>query len=130
MVLDECCAVEGLAVEYASLRARVGSRYRYHTTANQRQRALALDQVEHQRQYNEYAARFEATRSRISEACEQREAIIAKRGWMQSYLDTLKRQGLIAEFDEALWYGTVDQVRVTQNGKLRFIFKDGTVFEE
>ena len=27
---------------------------------------------------------------------------------------------LIAEFDEVLWYGAVDQVRVTQDGKLRF----------
>jgi hypothetical protein len=37
---------------------------------------------------------------------------------------------LIAEFDEVLWYGAVDQVRVTQDGRLRFIFNDGVMVEE
>lgn len=55
--------------------------------------------------------------------------LIAKRGRIQNYLDTLNRQELITEFDEVLWYGTVDQVRVTQDGKLRFIFKDETEIE-
>jgi hypothetical protein len=44
-------------------------------------------------------------------------------------LDKLERHELIAEFDEVLWYGTVDQVRVTQDGKLRFILKDGAMAE-
>ena len=88
-----------------------------------------LDQAEYQRQYDEYAVRFEVTRRRINEVSEQREALIAKRGRLQSCLDTLKRQELIAEFDEVLWHGTVDQVRVKQDGKLRFIFKDETEIE-
>lgn len=62
----------------------------------------ALDQAEYQRQYDEYAARFEAIRSRINEVSVQREAFIAKRGQLQSYLETLKHQELIAEFDEVL----------------------------
>ena len=90
----------------------------------------ALDQVEYQRHYDEYAARFEATRSRIDKVGEQREVLTAKRGRIQSYLDTLKRKELIAEFDEVLWRGTVDQVRVTKDGKLRFIFTDGTAIED
>ncbi|MEA4899046.1 MAG: hypothetical protein VB115_12510 [Christensenellaceae bacterium] len=76
-----------------------------------------------------YAARFEAARGRISEVSEQREALIAKRGLLQTYLETLKRQALITEFDEVLWYGTVDQVRATHDEKLRFIFKDGAEIE-
>jgi len=56
--------------------------------------------------------------------------LIAKRGHLQSYLDTLKRQELITEFDVVLWYGIVDQVRATSDGKLRFILKDGTEIEE
>ena len=61
----------------------------------------------------------------MSEVNEQREALIAKRGRIQSHLETLNRQELIIEFDEVLWYGMVEQVRVTQDRKLRFIFKDG-----
>ncbi len=129
-VLDECCDVEGLAVGYAALQAElevVTGLMQRHISANAHS---ALDQAEYQRQYDEYAAQFEATRNRINEVGEQREAVIAKRGRIQSYLDTLKRQELVADFDEVLWYGTVDQVRVTQDGKLRFIFKDETEIEE
>jgi hypothetical protein len=90
----------------------------------------ALDQAEYQRQYDEYAARFEAVRSWIREVSEHGEALIAKRGRIQSYLKTLKDQQHIVEFDEALWYGTVAQMRVTLDGKLRFSFKDGTEIEE
>ena len=114
-VLDECCDVEGLAAEYASLQAElevVTGLMQRHISANAHS---ALDQVEYQRQYDEYAARFEATRSRINEVSEQREALIAKRGRIQSYLETLQRQDLITEFDEVLWYGSVDQVLVTQD---------------
>ena len=90
----------------------------------------ALDQVEYQLQYDEYAARSEATRSRISKVGEQREALIAKRGRIQSYQNILKRQELITEFDEALWYGTVNHVRVARDGKLRIIFRDSHVIQE
>ena len=56
--------------------------------------------------------------------------LIAKRGQLQSYLDTLQRQELITEFDEVLWHGMVDQVLATQDGKLRFVFKDETEIED
>ncbi len=129
-VLDQCCDVERLAAEYASLQAElevVTGLMQRHISANAHS---ALDQAEYQRQYDEYATRFEAARTQLDSINEQREALIAKRGRLQSYLDTLKRQELITEFDEVLWYGMVDQARVTKDGKLRFIFKDETEIEE
>jgi site-specific DNA recombinase len=117
-------------VEYAALQSElevVTDLMQRHISANAHS---TLDQAEYQHQYDEYAARFEATRSRIDGVSEQREALIAKRGQIQSYLETLQRQELIAELDEMLWYGMVDQVRVTLDGKLRFIFKDGAQIEE
>ena len=48
---------------------------------------------------------------------------------LQSYLETLSRKDLITNFDEVLWNGMVNQVRVTQDGRLRFIFKDKTEIE-
>ena len=50
---------------------------------------------------------------------------IAKRGKLTEYLETLRNQGIISSFNETLWYGTVEQVRVTTEGNLRFIFRDG-----
>ena len=129
-VLDECYDVEGLVAEYATLQAElevVTSLMQRHISANAHS---ALDQADYQRQYGEYAARFGVTRNRINEVGEQREALIAKRGRIQSYLDTLKPQELITEFDEVLWYGMVDQVLVVKDGKLRFIFNDGVVIED
>ena len=129
-VLGECCDVQGLTTDTPPCKPIfeiITGLMQRHISANAHS---ALNQTEYQRQYDEYAARFEATRSRINEAGEQREALIAKRGRIQSYLDTLKRQELITEFDEVLWYGMVDKVRVTLDGKLRFIFKDETEIEE
>ena len=129
VVLDECCDVDGLATEYATLQAElevVTSLMQRHISANAQS---ALDQTEYQRQYNEYAARFEATRSRIDEVEEQREVLIAKRGRIQNYLGTLQRQELITEFDEVLWYGTVERVWASAKGSVRFVFKDGQEVE-
>jgi hypothetical protein len=58
--------------EYATIQAElevVTGLMQRHISAN------ALDKVEYQRQYDEYAARFEAARSRINEVNEQREAL-------------------------------------------------------
>ena len=41
----------------------------------------------------------------------------------------LRKQGPIRTFNEALWCGSVDQVRIKENGIMRFIFKDGAVVE-
>lgn len=41
-----------------------------------------------------------------------------------------KSGGGSAALVEVLWYGALDQVRVTQDGKLRFIFKDATEIGE
>ena len=35
----------------------------------------------------------------------------------------------LPSFNETLWYGTVEQVRVLKDGKLRFIFKDGSMVD-
>ena len=72
-VLDECCDVEGAAAEHASLQAElevVTGLMQRHISANAH---CALDQAEYQRQYDEYAARFEVIRSRIDEVGERHE---------------------------------------------------------
>jgi site-specific DNA recombinase len=128
--MDECCDVQGLAAENNALQAEleiVTGLMQRHVSANA---YTVMDQAEYQRQYDDYAARFSAARNRINEVNAQRETLIANRGQIQCYLETLKNQELIAEFDEVLWYGTMDQARVTQDGKLRFIFKDGTEIDE
>ncbi len=128
--MDACCDVQRLASEYNTLQAElevVTGLMQRHISANAH---TVMDQAEYQRQYDDYAARFSVARNRINEVSAQREALIAKRGQIQSYLDTLENQDMITEFDEVLWHGMMDQVRVTMAGQLRFVFKDGTEITE
>ena len=87
--------------------------------------ATAMDQDEYNRQFAEYEARYNETRRCIADVESEQKQRIAKRGKLTEYLETLRNQGLISSFNETLWYGTVEQVRVTAEGNLRFIFRDG-----
>ena len=87
--------------------------------------ATAMDQDAYNRQFAEYEARYNETRQRIADVESEQKQRIAKRGKLTEYLETLRNQGLISSFNETLWYGTVEQVRVTTEGNLRFIFRDG-----
>ena len=87
--------------------------------------ATAMDQDEYNRQFAEYEARYNEIQQRIDNVESERHQRIAKCGKLAEYLETLRNQGLISSFNETLWYGTVEQVRVTTEGNLRFIFQDG-----
>lgn len=90
---------------------------------------VAIDQAEYQRQYDEYEARFHEAQRRIAEAEAHWEALTAKCGKLKGYLDMLREQGPIRTFNEALWCGAVEQVRILKDRTMRFIFKDGAVVE-
>lgn len=127
--LRERCDTSGLAEQLAALRTEleiITGFMQRHISVNAH---VAMDQGEYQRQYDEYEARFNDTQRRIAEAEAHREALTAKRGKLKGYLDTLNEQGTIRTFNEALWCGAVDQVRILKDGTMRFIFKDGAVVE-
>ena len=117
----------------AKRRAELETEIEIVTELMQRQIALnatqALDQEAYQRQYDEYEARYNATRQALTEINAQQSALAARQGKIAEYISLLQEQGLITEFNESLWYATVDQVRVLADGRLRFIFKDGTRIE-
>ena len=86
----------------------------------------AQNQEEYQRKYTGYCERFEAVRNRLSEiqdACLER---TAKRVKIQMFIEEIGRcDGLVADFDEELWYSTVDSVTVYEDKKMTFTFRDG-----
>lgn len=50
----------------------------------------------------------------------------AKRTKMAMFLDRLTGCGnLVTEFDEEIWYSTVDSVTVYKDGRMVFAFRDG-----
>ena len=79
--------------------------------------ATAMDQDEYNRQFAEYEVRYSEIRQRIAKVESEQKQRRGKRGKLAEYLETLR--------NETLWYGTVEQVRVTTEGNLRFIFRDG-----
>ena len=127
--LGECCDTQELSTESAVLQAEmevVSGLMQRHISANAH---VAMDQAEYMRQYDEYTSRFNEAGYRLAETAAQREVLVARRGQIQSYLETLRKQALIPKFDESLWYGTIEQVRIQADGIMKFFFKDGTQIE-
>lgn len=90
----------------------------------------AMDQAEYGRKYNGYCERYEAARLRLAEIGELRLGRIAKRTKISLFLKELaSREGLVAEFDEELWYATVDHVAVYEDKRMVFTFRDHTQVE-
>jgi len=56
---------------------------------------------------------------------ERWEALTAKRGRLKGYLDMLRKQGQIRTFNETLWCGAVEQVRIKEDGTMRFFSRMG-----
>ena len=90
----------------------------------------AMDQAEYERKYNGYCERYEAARVRLAEIGELRLGRIAKRTKISLLLKELASwEGLVAEFDEELWYATVDHVAVYEDKRMVFTFRDHTQVE-
>lgn len=87
----------------------------------------ALNQEEYQRRYIALTERYAAARARMTEIDALRLERIAKRTNIIRFLKMLVKQGdLIAEFDEELWYITVESVTVYADQSLLFTFRDGS----
>ena len=90
----------------------------------------AMDQGEYERKYTRYCDRYEAARKRLAEIGELRLERNAKRTKIAMFLERLENSAeLVTEFDEELWYSTVDFVTVYEDMRLVFAFRDGQEIE-
>ena len=128
-VMAERCEVETLNEENARLQAELEVTTGLMERLIAANAAMAQDQAEYNRQFAEYETRYNMLREKIAEVEAERARRIAQRGMLNEYLATLRAQGPITSFDETLWYGTVEQVRVKADNRLCFIFKDGKEIE-
>ncbi|MCL2195633.1 MAG: hypothetical protein FWB76_06755 [Oscillospiraceae bacterium] len=94
--------------------------------AVQENASTALDQADYQQRHDALVARYETAHARLGEiekTCSERRA---KRANIKRFLTTLKRQpDLVTDFDDELWYTTVDRVTVHGDGRLAVLFRDG-----
>ena len=128
-VMTERCEVETLNEENARLQAELEVTTGLMERLIAANAAMAQDQAEYNRQFAEYETRYNMLREKIAEVETERARRIAQRGTLKEYLATLRAQGPITSFDETLWYGAVEQVRVKADNRLCFIFKDGKEIE-
>ena len=90
----------------------------------------AMDQEEYQRQYSSYNARYEGIRKKLDKLKNKRLERLAKKTSIRCFMDNLSQQeDIITTFDEELWYTTVDVVKVSLDGKMTFVFRDGSTVE-
>jgi len=87
--------------------------------------SAALDQDAYQERYDALAARYGAAHARLGEIEKARTERRAKRANITRFMKALDRQEeRLAEFEEELWYTTVDKVKAFADGRLVFCFRD------
>jgi exonuclease VII large subunit len=88
--------------------------------------SAALDQEEYTRRYDALKQRYDTAISRLNEVEAQRLERTAKHAEITRFLKTLVKGGdIVTEFDEELWYITVESVVVHVDGKITVNFRDG-----
>ncbi len=86
----------------------------------------AMDQAEYEKKYTRHYNQYEKARQRMAAIEELRLERNAKRTKMAMFLERLTGcSELVTEFDEELWYSTVDSVTVYKDGRMVFAFRDG-----
>jgi hypothetical protein len=86
----------------------------------------ALDQDDYNARRDARVARFDEIKARQAEIGAELQQRRMKRANITRFLQTLSQQeNFVDEFDEELWYLTVDRVEVFEGGRLRVVFRDG-----
>lgn len=87
---------------------------------------VAQDQEEYQKRYDGLVQRYETTKKEYDELVDKIEQKEAHGERIRQFIKTLKDQdGIITEFDEALWGSMVELVTISRK-KRSVTFKDGT----
>lgn len=90
----------------------------------------AQNQEEYTKKYNGYVERYEKAKAKVEKLQEQKEARILKADSIGAFMFRLSElDEPPTEFDDHLWMQTIDKVIVHDDGRLVFIFKNGTEIE-
>lgn len=90
----------------------------------------ALNQAEYEERYNDLAERYENIKTGLEGINEKRLERSAKRENILEFIKELEqREVVITEFDEELWNGTLEKVKVHSAVMVTFIFRDGMELE-
>ncbi len=87
---------------------------------------VAQNQDDYDRNYNELVSRYEAVKTQYDKTCEAIQYRKARSRQMDNFIQEVREQELIKEFDARLWGSLVDFITVYSKDDIRVTFKDGT----
>lgn len=87
---------------------------------------VAQNQDDYERNYNELVGRYENEKKQYDKTCEAIQYRERRRRQIDSFIEELRGQELIKEFDVRLWGSMVDFIMVYSKEDIRVTFKDGT----
>jgi regulator of replication initiation timing len=86
-----------------------------------------LNQEDYETRFGALNAKYEEQRKCLNALYDKRQYILARRERLNLFLDELRRQeGLLTEFDEALFRATVDKFTVHSERNVAVLFRDGS----
>lgn len=89
-----------------------------------------LSQESYGRKYNSLVKRFEKADKRLSELTQQRDEQINRERELRIFISELAEKPLvIEEWDEELWVSVLETATVHKDGRITFLFKNGTSIE-
>jgi DNA invertase Pin-like site-specific DNA recombinase len=87
----------------------------------------AQNQDDYEERFGALNAQYEDQRNRLAGLAEKRQGILARRERLNLFLEELRGQeGLLTEFDEALFRATVDRYTIRGESEVAVLFRDGT----
>ena len=91
---------------------------------------VAQNQAEYQKRYNALYDRYEAVKTRLDMIAHDRHNKAAKREVILQFLAEITQQdGLLTEFDERLWYTTIESITIHSEKEVAVTFKDGSIIK-
>ena len=91
---------------------------------------IAQDQREYHKRYTALHDRYDAAKTWLDKIYQEAQEQASKREVVIQFLADLEQQsGVLAEFDEQLWYATVEAITVHSAKDMRITFKDGSIIQ-
>ena len=127
MVQTEICNMADFETERDKLAREMQVVSEIARNAIRKNAAVAQDQNEYQKRYDELVKQYEDTKAAYEKAVEQIEIMTTRNSLLNSFSKELRKQeNILTEFDEGLWGSLVDFMTVHSKEDIDVTFKDGT----
>ena len=87
---------------------------------------VSQDQTEYQKRYNSLVSRYDKTKEQYETVTAKIQSRRLRNEQLGVFINNLKKQDLIGEFDKHLWCSLLDYIMVYGKDDVRVMFKDGT----